>query len=452
LSRALKSEDLNSVFEAFIIEKEDPDIGHMKGTQPKDYYKGVAKSQKDDRARHFKKYGKMSDDNPAAYKPAPGDSTAKTKTSKHTKKFKQMFGEASLADMRVRTRPHMGLNKNGSVKIDKRFKMFKKTVNESHEDLIFEMLDLQSEIEYIHESAIETIKKKAEQTGIPYSILKKVYDRGVAAWKTGHRPGTTPSQWGIARVNSFATKGKGTWGKADKDLAAKVRNEEIEIFTLDEQFEMQFLGEASILDKAIDAIHKYVIQGTELSDIAWQVSRAAGVNKTSRELEKAYIGKYGDPKKKSIGSGSALKKKYGFKEEVTENAATERVKARIKAEKERDARKHDRMLDRAKMKDLKTKLKQEGSDSPDDREWGTDSLTKTYKKDTPGEDLKEQSPYMKDLPKGSRVRFSVQKITGEDYTEEGTVVGTDENTMRLRIRDDNGQLHIVKHENADKIG
>jgi hypothetical protein len=110
------------------------------------------------------------------------------------------------------------------------------------------------------------------------------------------------------------------------------------------------------------------------------------------------------------------------------------------------------MLDRAKMKDLKTKLKQEGSDSPDDREWGTDSLTKTYKKDTPGEDLKEQSPYMKDLPKGSRVRFSVQKITGEDYTEEGTVVGTDENTMRLRIRDDNGQLHIVKHENADKIG
>jgi hypothetical protein len=32
----------------------------------------------------------------------------------------------------------------------------------------------------------------------------------------------------MARVNSFATKGKGTWGKADKDLAKKVRavNEE----------------------------------------------------------------------------------------------------------------------------------------------------------------------------------------------------------------------------------
>jgi shikimate kinase len=66
------------------------------------------------------------------------------------------------------------------------------------------------------------LQKKADKTGIPYGILKKVFDRGVAAWRTGHRPGTTPSQWGFARVNSFATKSKGTWGGADKDLAAKV--------------------------------------------------------------------------------------------------------------------------------------------------------------------------------------------------------------------------------------
>ena len=66
------------------------------------------------------------------------------------------------------------------------------------------------------------LQNKADKTGIPYGILKKVFDRGVAAWRTGHRPGTTPSQWGFARVNSFATKSKGTWGGADKDLAAKV--------------------------------------------------------------------------------------------------------------------------------------------------------------------------------------------------------------------------------------
>ena len=72
--------------------------------------------------------------------------------------------------------------------------------------------------------AITAVKNKAEKTGMPYSILKKVYDRGMAAWKGGHRPGTTPQQWAMARVNSFVTKSSGTWGGADKDLAAKVRS------------------------------------------------------------------------------------------------------------------------------------------------------------------------------------------------------------------------------------
>src|SRR6056300_1233350 len=67
--------------------------------------------------------------------------------------------------------------------------------------------------------AIEAVKNKAEKTGMPYSILKKVYDRGMAAWKGGHRPGTTPQQWALARVNSFVTKSSGTWGGADSDLA-----------------------------------------------------------------------------------------------------------------------------------------------------------------------------------------------------------------------------------------
>jgi hypothetical protein len=71
--------------------------------------------------------------------------------------------------------------------------------------------------------AKSALKKKAEKSGMPYGILKKVFDRGYAAWKTSHRPGTNPTQWGLARVNSFTTKSSGTWGKADKDLAAKVR-------------------------------------------------------------------------------------------------------------------------------------------------------------------------------------------------------------------------------------
>ena len=84
---------------------------------------------------------------------------------------------------------------------------------------------------------ITGLVNKAEKSGISYGILKKVYDRGLAAYKTGHRPGTTAPQWAFARVNSFITKGSGTWGKADKDLAQKVKGESFvsdEDFTVDE--------------------------------------------------------------------------------------------------------------------------------------------------------------------------------------------------------------------------
>ena len=70
---------------------------------------------------------------------------------------------------------------------------------------------------------IKGLKNKAEKSGMPYSILKKVYDRGMAAWRGGHRPGTSQQQWAFARVNSFVTKSSGTWGGADKDLAKQVR-------------------------------------------------------------------------------------------------------------------------------------------------------------------------------------------------------------------------------------
>ena len=75
----------------------------------------------------------------------------------------------------------------------------------------------------LYVETIAGLKKKAEKSGMPYSILKKVYDRGIAAWKSGHRPGASQQQWAFARVNSFVTKSSGTWGGADKDLAKQVR-------------------------------------------------------------------------------------------------------------------------------------------------------------------------------------------------------------------------------------
>lgn len=74
----------------------------------------------------------------------------------------------------------------------------------------------------VYESIVG-LKNKAEKSGMPYSILKQVFNRGMAAWKGGHRPGVGQQQWAFARVNSFITKSSGTWGGADKDLASKVK-------------------------------------------------------------------------------------------------------------------------------------------------------------------------------------------------------------------------------------
>lgn len=227
--------DLNSRFEMFL----------------EDYYKGVPKDKKDDREAHFKRNAEKPGDGAdkdSNYKPAPGDfkdgKRVKTKVSKHTKNYKKMYGESEdwvcggchaepcmcegdnlnenlWGKYTLKKRPHMLMDQNGKVKFDKRFKMYKPKNEE---------FDLESLIESTEEYALDlnedptaSLKKKAEKTGMPMGILRKVYNRGVAAWKSGHRPGTTPEQWGHARVNSFVTKSSGTWGKADSDLAAKVR-------------------------------------------------------------------------------------------------------------------------------------------------------------------------------------------------------------------------------------
>ena len=76
--------------------RQDPDVKKAPGTQPAPYYGGLSKSTKKKRLTHFKKYSKYDDDNPAAYKKAPGDATAKTKPSKHTLKYKRMYGEDAV--------------------------------------------------------------------------------------------------------------------------------------------------------------------------------------------------------------------------------------------------------------------------------------------------------------------------------------------------------------------
>jgi mRNA-degrading endonuclease toxin of MazEF toxin-antitoxin module len=75
-------------------------------------------------------------------------------------------------------------------------------------------------LEMVNEAS-DGLSDKAKKSGVSLSTLKKVYARGIAAWNSGHRPGTTPQQWAHARVNSYITKGKGTYHGADKDLRSE---------------------------------------------------------------------------------------------------------------------------------------------------------------------------------------------------------------------------------------
>lgn len=61
------------------------------------------------------------------------------------------------------------------------------------------------------------LEKKSDETGVPVPLLRIVMRRGMAAWSSGRRPGAGQEQWAYARVNSFLTKGPGTWGRPLKD-------------------------------------------------------------------------------------------------------------------------------------------------------------------------------------------------------------------------------------------
>ena len=191
---------------------------------PKKYVAGLSASTAKARAAHWKEKAKLSDSDPRAYEPAPGDATAKTKPSKYTLKVRKMMDEAELK--KIRRVPRSG---NITAVMNKR----KETGRVSEET--------------IDEGASDkSLSAKAAKSGISVSTLRKVYRRGVAAWNSGHRPGTTPSQWGHARVNSYINKGKGTYGGADKDLR--------EDSDIDELFEMQLAG--------TDEYRKYAIAMT----------------------------------------------------------------------------------------------------------------------------------------------------------------------------------------------
>ena len=184
---------------------------------PDPYHRGLSGDDVEDKEDQIKKQAKMDDDDPDAYKEMPGDEEARekgeVKKSKHTKSYDELYGDETdeaLSDH----------EKEKEVDYDELYKEYpykrKKKVRRKNESVVNE--------EKLDASAEKGLKNKADDTGVPIGILRDVYRRGMAAWKSGHRPGAGQQQWAYARVNSFLTKQPGTWGGADKDLAKKVRD------------------------------------------------------------------------------------------------------------------------------------------------------------------------------------------------------------------------------------
>jgi hypothetical protein len=124
---------------------------------PPKYYKGLSNKNKTLRRSEITKRSKLSWKTAKAYRPFKTDRGVKTRKSSYTQKFHKKHPNAkSLAEI-------------------------------------------------------------AKATGIPHSTLRTVYNRGMAAWRTGHRPGASEHAWGMARVHSYAVHGK-TWHTTDSDL------------------------------------------------------------------------------------------------------------------------------------------------------------------------------------------------------------------------------------------
>jgi len=179
---------------------------------------------------------------------------------------------------------------------------------------------------YLEEKTIEGLKNKAEKSGISYGILKKVYDRGMGAWKTSHRPGTTPQQWAFARVNSFMSGGK-TQKTTDSDLWAKVKKESV--------------GEGKTTFRRDKKIPNLIVK-TKTTD--FEFSQYMNKN-TGRRVD--YFKSLKDIRKEDTVDEKFTMYLEGAEEDI--------ARERHAVERERLKTKHDREMDAARLADTKKK-------------------------------------------------------------------------------------------------
>ena len=129
---------------------------------PIKYYRGLTKKQKLQRKKEIQKFSKKNWKDPKAYVGFKTDALGKSKSSNYTKRWRALFPNA------------------------------------------------------------KSLQEKSDATGVPLKYIKQSYNRGMAAWRTGHRPFATQQQWGYARTHSFLLCGK-TAVTADSDLVKEAK-------------------------------------------------------------------------------------------------------------------------------------------------------------------------------------------------------------------------------------
>lgn len=156
------------------------------------YVKGSPQKKK--RGKEIEKRAEEPHDKPKSYRPFVTDKDPKT-------------GE------QIKTKPSEWTKKAAKMGFGP------KTGNESVEpvdDELVEVADLEALREFICEAILDekkggnvtaALKNKAEKSGAPMSALRAIYNKGLAAWRTGHRPGASQHQWAMARVNSVLAGG-----------------------------------------------------------------------------------------------------------------------------------------------------------------------------------------------------------------------------------------------------
>jgi hypothetical protein len=172
--------------------------------------------------REIMKHKDKADSDSSAYKEWDADYKSRkagvgkkveTKPSKYTKKFKELYGESE--DQLIQF-DDFQISEETGIPND----FFEQILIE--ENISEEALIESSSKMGKNSPVYKALKNKSDKTGFPLGILRQVWNRGYAAWKTGHIPGTTPQQWAMARVNSFLTGGK-TTKMHDKALYQKAK-------------------------------------------------------------------------------------------------------------------------------------------------------------------------------------------------------------------------------------